>query len=68
MQTFHSLYRSEFKKLIEEEIQRLMQNLTMNGAIQDFSAFKHTIGVVEGLKKALEYSDEADAVANGRDE
>lgn len=68
MQTFHSLYRSEFKKLIEEEIQRLMENLITNGGIQDFPAFKNTVGVIEGLKKALEYSEEADAIANGRDE
>jgi len=68
MQTFHSRYMAEYKKLIEAEILRLMENLTTNGVIQDFPAFKNTIGVIEGLKRALEFSEEADAIANGRDE
>lgn len=68
MQTFHSRYMAEYKKLIEAEILRLMEHLTTNNVIQDFPAFKNTIGVIEGLKRALEFSDEADAIANGRDE
>jgi len=68
MLTFHSLYTEQYKKLIEEELQRLMESLTTNGAITDFSAYKHRVGVIEGLKRALELSEEADAIANGRDE
>jgi len=67
MQTFHSLYMAEYKKLIEAEIQRLIESMLTKGSIQDFPAFKNTVGVIEGLKKALEYSDEADAIANGRE-
>lgn len=68
MLTFHALYIEQYKKLIDEELLRLMDSLTTNGAITDFSAYKHRVGVIEGLKKALELSEEADAIANGRDE
>jgi hypothetical protein len=68
MLTFHAVYLNEYKKLLSEEIQRLMEIVLTNHAIVDFPAYKHQIGVIEGLKKALELSEEADAIANGRDE
>lgn len=68
MLTFHAQYLYEYKKLLDEEIQRLMEILLNNHAISDFPTYKHQIGVIEGLKKALELSDEADAIANGREE
>lgn len=68
MLTFHALYIEQYRKLIEEELQRLMESLTTNGAITDFSTYKHRVGVIEGLKRALELAEEADAIANGRNE
>lgn len=68
MLTFHALYTEQYKKLIEEELMRMMETLTTNGAITDFPAYKHRLGVIEGLKRALELSLEADAIANGREE
>lgn len=68
MLTFHGLYIEQYKKLIDEELQRLMESLITNGVITDFPAYKHKIGVIEGLKKALELAEEADAIANGRNE
>lgn len=68
MLTFHALYTEQYKKLIDEELMRLMESLTTNGAITDFPAYKHRLGVIEGLRRALELSEEADAIANGRDE
>lgn len=68
MLTFHALYTDTYKRLINEEIQRLMEIVLTNGSIQDFSAYKHKIGVIEGLRRAIDLSEEADAIANGRDE
>jgi len=68
MLTFHALYLDQYKKLVLEEIERLMETVLNNGAITDFQTYKHQIGVIEGLKRALALSDEADAIANGRDE
>ncbi len=68
MLTFHALYVDQYQKLIEEEISRLLETILSNNAIQDFPSYKYRLGVIDGLKKALEISQEADAVANGRDQ
>lgn len=68
MLTFHAVYLDQYKKLIDEEIQRLMSVVLTNHAVTDFPAYKHYVGVIEGLRRALEISEEADAIANGRDE
>lgn len=68
MLTFHALYLDQYKKLIDEEIQRLMNHIVTNGSVLDFPTYKHKIGVIEGLRSALALSEEADAIANGRDE
>jgi hypothetical protein len=68
MLTFHALYVDQYKKLIEEEILRLLEVVLSNNAIQDFSSYKYRLGVIDGLKKALELAEEADAIANGRDQ
>lgn len=68
MLTFHALYLDQYKKLISEEIERLIESLLNNGAITDFQTYKHHVGVIAGLKRALELSEEADAIANGREE
>jgi len=68
MLTFHALYVDQYQKLIEEEISRLLEVILSNNAIHDFSSYKYRLGVIDGLKKALEISQEADAIANGRDQ
>lgn len=68
MFTFHALYLDQYKKLIEAEIERLTEAVLNNNAITDFQTYKHQIGVIEGLKMAFALSQEADAIANGRDE
>lgn len=68
MLTYHALYLEQYENLIQDAIQRLLESLTTNYAVTDFAAYKHQIGVIEGLRMALELSKEADAIANGRDE
>lgn len=68
MLTFHAQYLHHYQALIDEELNRLMEILTSNHSITDFPAYKYQLGVLDGLKKALELSQEADAIANGRDE
>jgi hypothetical protein len=68
MLTFHALYVDQYQKLIEEEISRLLEVILSNNAIHDFPSYKYRLGVIDGLKKALEISQEADAIANGRDQ
>lgn len=68
MLTFHAKFLHHYKELIEEELKRIMEIVTANHAITDFSAYKYQIGILDGLKKALELADEADAIANGKNE
>jgi hypothetical protein len=46
----------------------LLEVSLSNNALHDFSSYKYRLGVIDGLKKALEISQEADAIANGRDQ
>lgn len=68
MLTFHSIYVDQYQRLIEEEISRLLEVVLSNNAIHDFQTYKYRLGVIDGLKRALEISQEADAIANGRDD
>lgn len=59
MYTRNDLFRVELEKLIEDEIQRLMENVVVGHATIDFSAYKHQVGLIEGLRIALELCDAA---------
>lgn len=59
MFTRNDLFRVELEKLIEDEIQRLMENVVVGHATIDFSAYKHQVGLIEGLRIALELCDAA---------
>ena len=66
MLTFQSFYQHELKKLIAEEIDRRKENLASGLSTPDFSAYRHQVGTIDGLKQALELIDEADKIANER--
>jgi hypothetical protein len=68
MLTFHAQYLHHYQALIDEELNRIMEILTSNHSITDFSTYKYQLGILDGLKKAAELSQEADAIANGRDQ
>lgn len=65
MQTFNALFQRELNKLVLLEIERLKENLSNGLSTPDFAAYRHQVGVIEGLRKALELSNEAESIANG---
>ena len=65
MLTYQAFYQSELNRLIKLEIDRLKDNLVTSHSTMDFAGFKHHIGVIEGLRRALELADEAESIANG---
>jgi hypothetical protein len=65
MLTYQSFYQHELSKLINAEIERLKENLSSGLSTPDFSAYKHQIGAIDGLKTALELMLEAENAANG---
>lgn len=67
--TYQAYYQYELKKLIAAEIERLKETLVSSYQITgfDFSAYRHHVGKVEGLRMALELCDEAEAIVNGKE-
>lgn len=64
MYTRNDLFRVELEKLIEDEIQRLMENVVVGHATIDFSAYKHQVGVIEGLRVARELCEQAQSIVD----
>jgi hypothetical protein len=64
-QTYQTHYQYEIKKLIEEEIERLKNNMATNGIITDIGEYRYYVGQITGLRKALYLCDDAETVVNG---
>jgi hypothetical protein len=58
MQTFNSLLEQELKKLIQDEIESLRDNLEVN-TYNEVGQFKYVMGKVAGLKLATELVSQA---------
>jgi hypothetical protein len=67
--TYQMYYQYELKKALEENIERLKEALVTSYQIEgfDFSAYRHQVGRIEGLRIAIDLCDEADAIVNGRE-
>jgi hypothetical protein len=67
--TYQAYYQYELKKLLNSEIERIKEMLVSSYQIEgfDFSAYRHHVGKIEGLRIALELCDEADAIVNGKE-
>lgn len=65
MLTYQAFYQHELRKLMLSEIDRLKENLSSGVSTPDFSAYRHQVGVIDGLKMALELMSEAESIANG---
>lgn len=68
MLTYQAHVLNELKKLIAEEVQRVGDTLLNpnHSAITDYAQYRYQVGVVQGLRTALELFDEAEAKADGR--
>ena len=65
MLTYQAFYQHELRKLLLAEMDRLKENLSLGLSTPDFAAYRHQVGMIEGLRRALELSDEAESIANG---
>ena len=59
------MFERELIRLIEIEIERLKDNMS-HGLISDHNEYRHVAGKIAGLRLALEYMQEADAICNGK--
>lgn len=68
MLTQVAFYQTELRKLLMAEIERRKENIVMGHRASDFDfpTFKHHVGIIEGLRMALELSEEAETIVNQR--
>lgn len=68
MLSYNTALLYEMKKQIMEEVELLKENLVNAYYIEgfDFSGYKHQVGRIEGLRRAIELLDEAESVLNGK--
>jgi hypothetical protein len=58
------MFERELIRLIEIEIERLKDNMS-HGLISDHNEYRHVAGKIAGLRLAVDYMQEADAICNG---
>jgi hypothetical protein len=64
MLTYATHLQSVIEKLIREEIDTKTKMLVSAHQSLDFAAYKHHVGVVQGLERALELVEEAESVVS----
>jgi hypothetical protein len=64
MLTFNTLFERELKKLITAAIEDRKENLSTGLATIDFPTYKHQVGIITGLRMALEFCDEATTICS----
>lgn len=65
MYTRTHMFEHEFKRLIEIEIERLKENMSL-GLIKDHEEYRLVAGKIAGLRLAVEYMAEAEAICDGK--
>lgn len=68
MLTFNTRFEMELHKLIEQAIEERKEQLSTGLATVDFETYKHQVGIIRGLRLALELCEEAMKVVAHRDE
>ena len=64
MLTTKDRFVAELKAMIRDEYIRIRDNVA-TGSAQDYNQYQKQVGLIQGLSTALEFIDEAEAVANG---
>jgi hypothetical protein len=67
MLTYTAHFQSELEKLIRAEIERMKDTLVQGHASLDYASYKHNVGIIFGLQRALELVDETESVLRGAD-
>lgn len=59
MLTYNAQFEKELKQLINQTIEEKKDNLSNGLSTVDFATYKHQVGIIQGLRLALEMCDEA---------
>lgn len=67
MQTTNTVFESELKKLITEEVRRIEENLGKGLAVKDYADYLKLVGQITAFKIVLDsYCDEVSTKLNQR--
>jgi hypothetical protein len=64
MLTFNTLFERELKKLIDASVEDRKENLSTGLSTIDFPTYKHQVGIITGLRMALDMCEEAITICN----
>lgn len=56
---YASAFERELRKLIEEDIGVITDNLVVGAAIKDYADYRHSVGRIHALRRVLEYFEDA---------
>ena len=59
MLTHNSQFEKELKQLINQIVEEKKDLLSNGLSVVDFATYKHQVGIIQGLRLALEMCDEA---------
>jgi len=65
--TYNSKFEKELKKLIEQTIEERKELISTGLSVVDFENFKHQVGIIKGLRMAIELCDEATLLIERRE-
>jgi len=60
-------FKAELARLLQQAIAEQVDVITAPHTMTDFGAYKHHIGIVAGLRSALELLEEAESIVNKRE-
>jgi hypothetical protein len=66
MLRYSTAFANELSKIINLEIERLTENLTLGMSVSDYAAYTRIVGEISGLRRAVEYFEEAEKNADQR--
>ena len=59
------LFKAELLRLVDIEIERLKENMSL-GLIKDHEEYRFQAGKIAGLRLAIDYMAEANAISDGK--
>ena len=67
MLTYNSKFEKELKQLIQQTIEERKELLANGLSVVDFETYKHQVGLIKGLRMAIELCDEATLLIERRE-
>jgi hypothetical protein len=65
--TYNSKFEKELKQLIQQTIEERKELLANGLSVVDFETYKHQVGIIKGLRMAIELCDEATLLIERRE-